>query len=246
MAQGDEAAALERYQWGVAHGTGIQPGFLRLAEVYGPAKDALLKHWHRLAAQIVEFGVDDSAPEWLATFAQLSFYLRKEPALMTIYARICERLPVTADIRRALWTAIETELVKERRYLDAVREHDLVVALMRHQLGALKSVTPEDEEKHSILRVTGEHAADKFAVHVEALVGSKQDALAKEFAEEMVQLRPRPSTFAHLRRSARRARGSQFDEWLRRRAQELLSPADYAVFLRLSAESPPRNEETDR
>lgn len=245
-AQGDEAGALERYQWGVAHGTGVQPGFLRLAENYGPAKEALEKYWHRLRAEIVRVNATDDPPEGLLAFVNLSFHLGNQDELMIVYEGVRDRMPPSAKVRQELWTAIEGQLVERRRYLEATLEHDLVLDLMRYQLSAFKSVGPDDEKKHSILLITGEYAVEQYASHFEALVGSHKEEPAKEFAEELLQLRPRPSTFAHLLRSARRAGSPQMGDWVRTRARELLSSPDYEVFQKLSSGSAARTNAEGR
>jgi hypothetical protein len=199
-----------------------------LAPRYPSARAALLDRFDKIGSEL-ERSAKENAPlgdaALVALFVRMGIRLGEEARVVRTYSFVKSSLPIQSELRRDLWTRIEEHLVTERRYAEAVAEHEVSLAAIHYYVDALGSVKL-DERLRPNIEFTVEHEG---GTHYEALLGAGRSSEADALADDLIRFAPSAHTFATLIRHARRAGAFDVAARLKAKAYALLPIGDRVV-----------------
>ena len=223
--KGRNEEALSEYLWCFDHGLEHGPGYagvrvsfllnslVQLGKAHPPALDALRQR-RDAARKALEGGKADGRS--VMDFTALNRSLGEPEQTLALYDAIKDNKSVPPGIRKQLAIGSRDQLLKKKRYKEALAETDSTAAVRSsiHSFRLASLLAPKDEEFRKIMR---RGVIEEGTKSDESLVGTGDRAGAAEVAASLIAIDP-AIAYPELIAAARRAGDSSTAEELTKKA----------------------------
>lgn len=246
---GQYAAALHHFLWCFDHGLEHDPEYVGLrntalifrlaglAQVYPPAREALLERRDRAAARL-RAGEHDYTAAMDVT--AINHELGDDAPTLALFDELAAHDPPPQQVLGVLFTEIRDQLLAQQRYADVLQMLGDVDAFVAARFADYEEILQTSQTNPDAVSPGSErvYVIEVLGEVYEALVGARQDGAAQRLARRLGVFAPEPTTYLALMRRAAAAGRPDAARTLAALARAALGPEACAEVEALAAGLP--------